>query len=142
MTRGAPDKRDAVKKRSPTDSVTMTTMTTVAAATATTSARAPQPRMARARRNSGEGYALCPSPSASVLRPILVSTLGTQIPASDYRLASRAGDANDDDFIIQYLLIFLADSAQAWLEYLQSDFIYSWSDLCRIFIGNFQGTYT
>lgn len=47
----------------------------------------------------------------------------------------------DDDFIIQYLPIYLGDSARAWLEYLLADKIKSWSDLRDTFIGNFQGTY-
>ncbi len=36
----------------------------------------------------------------------------------DYRLACRAGGATDDNFVIQYLPIYLADSARSWLEYL------------------------
>ena len=39
----------------------------------------------------------------------------------DYRLACQAGGANDDDFIIRNLPLFLADSAQAWLEHLPSN---------------------
>jgi hypothetical protein len=31
--------------------------------------------------------------------------------------------------------------ARAWLEHLQARCIYDWSDLKRIFVGNFQGTY-
>ena len=54
-----------------------------------------------------------------------------------YRLACQAGDANDDDFIIHNLPLFLADSAQAWLEHLPSNAIQSWADLREIFVGNF-----
>jgi hypothetical protein len=43
--------------------------------------------------------------------------------------------------MIQYLPIFLADTARAWLEYLPSDTIHSWSDLQDVFVGNFQATY-
>lgn len=60
----------------------------------------------------------------------------------DYCLACRVGGADDDLFIIQYLPIFLADSARAWLEYLPGGCIRDWADLRSIFVGNFQGTYT
>ena len=59
----------------------------------------------------------------------------------DYRLACRAGGANDDHFIIQYLPLYLADSARAWLEYLPAGCIRNWAELKEIFVGNFQGTY-
>jgi len=59
----------------------------------------------------------------------------------DYRLAYQVGGANDDDFIIRNLPLFLADSARAWLEHLPSNAIQSWVDLREIFVGNFQGTY-
>ena len=59
----------------------------------------------------------------------------------DYRLACQAGGANDDDFIIRNLPLFLADSARAWLEHLPSNAIQSWVDLKEIFVGNFQGMY-
>ena len=48
---------------------------------------------------------------------------------------------DNDDFIIHNLLLFLADSARAWLEHLLSNAIQSWVDLKEIFVGNFQGTY-
>ena len=59
----------------------------------------------------------------------------------DYRLACQADGADNDDFIIHNLLLFLADSAQAWLEHLPSNAIQSWADLKKIFVGNFQGPY-
>ena len=59
----------------------------------------------------------------------------------DYRLACQVGGANDDDFIIRNLPLFLADSARMWLEHLPSNRIQSWADLKEIFMGNFQGTY-
>ena len=58
----------------------------------------------------------------------------------DYQLACQAGGANNDDFIIRNLPLFLADSARAWLEHLPSNAIQSWADLREIFVGNFQGT--
>ena len=61
--------------------------------------------------------------------------------AQDYRLAYQAGGADNDDFIICNLPLFLADSARAWLENLPSNVIQSWVDLKEIFVGNFQGTY-
>jgi len=59
----------------------------------------------------------------------------------DYRLACRAGGATDDLFVIQYLPIYLADSARAWLEYLPPCCIHTWADLKQIFVCNFQGIY-
>jgi hypothetical protein len=41
----------------------------------------------------------------------------------DYRLTCRAGGADDDLFIIQFLPIYLADSARAWLDHLSRDVI-------------------
>ena len=55
----------------------------------------------------------------------------------DYQLACQASGANDDDFIIRNLPLFLADSARAWLEHLPSNAIQSWADLMEIFVGNF-----
>ena len=55
----------------------------------------------------------------------------------DYRLAYQAGGANDDDFIIRNLPLFLADSARAWLEHLPSNAIQSSADLREIFVENF-----
>jgi hypothetical protein len=59
----------------------------------------------------------------------------------DYCLMCRAGRANDDPFIIQFLLIYLADSARAWLDHLLRNIINSLEDLREIFTNNFQGTY-
>ena len=59
----------------------------------------------------------------------------------DYRLACRAGGADDDLFIIRNLPLYLADSARSWLEHLPPGKIDGWQDLRDIFIGNFQGTY-
>ena len=39
----------------------------------------------------------------------------------DYRLAYQVGGADNDDFIIHNLPLFLADSARAWLEHLLSN---------------------
>ena len=41
----------------------------------------------------------------------------------DYRLACQAGGADNDDFIIRNLPLFLADSARVWLEHLPSNTI-------------------
>jgi hypothetical protein len=59
----------------------------------------------------------------------------------DYRLVCRAGGENDDLFIIQFLPIYLADFARAWLDLLPRNVIDSWDDLREIFTSNFQGTY-
>jgi hypothetical protein len=59
----------------------------------------------------------------------------------DYRLACHAGGATDDLFVIKNLPLYLGDSARTWLENLPRDKINDWTDLCRVFVGNFQGTY-
>jgi hypothetical protein len=59
----------------------------------------------------------------------------------DYHLTCRASGAYDDLFIIQFLPIYLDDTARAWLDHLLRNMIDSWEDLKEIFIGNFQGTY-
>ena len=41
----------------------------------------------------------------------------------DYQLAYQAGGADNDDFIIRNLPLFLANSARAWLEHLSSNVI-------------------
>ena len=55
----------------------------------------------------------------------------------DYWLAYQGDGANDDDFIIRNLPLFLADLARVWLEHLPSNAIQSWADLTEIFVGNF-----
>jgi hypothetical protein len=59
-----------------------------------------------------------------------------------YRLACHAGGATDDLFVIKNLPLYLDNSARTWLEHLPRDKIHDWTNLRRIFIGNFQGTYT
>jgi hypothetical protein len=59
----------------------------------------------------------------------------------DYRLACHAGGATDDLFIIKNLLLYLGDSTRTWIEYLSWDKIHDWTNLRRVFVGNFQCTY-
>lgn len=59
----------------------------------------------------------------------------------DYRLTCQAGGADNDNFIIRNLPLYLADSARTWLEHLPPNSIQDWTDLREIFVGNFQGTY-
>jgi hypothetical protein len=59
----------------------------------------------------------------------------------DYPLACRVDGVDDDLFITQFLLIYLADAGRAWLEHLPRNTIDSWENLMEIFSGNFQGTY-
>jgi hypothetical protein len=59
----------------------------------------------------------------------------------DYRLTCRAGGVTDDLFIIQFLPIYLAESARAWLDRLSRNTINCWDNLWEVFTGNFQGTY-
>jgi hypothetical protein len=59
----------------------------------------------------------------------------------DYRLACHAGGATDDLFVIKNMPLYLGDSARTWLEHLPRDKINDWTDMCRVLVGNFQGTY-
>jgi hypothetical protein len=59
----------------------------------------------------------------------------------DYHLVCRAGGADDDLFIIQFLPIYVAESARARLDHLPRNMIDSWEDLKEIFTDNFQDTY-
>jgi hypothetical protein len=59
----------------------------------------------------------------------------------DYRLTCHARGATDDLFIIKNLSLYLGDSARMWLKHLPRDKINCWTDLQRVFVGNFQGTY-
>jgi hypothetical protein len=43
--------------------------------------------------------------------------------------------------VIKNLPLYLGDSARTWLEHLPRDKIQDWTDLCWVFVGNFQGTY-
>jgi hypothetical protein len=60
----------------------------------------------------------------------------------DYRLACHTGGATDDLFIIKNLQLYLGDSTRTRLEHLPRDKINSSTNLRRVFVGNFQGTYT
>jgi hypothetical protein len=59
----------------------------------------------------------------------------------DYRLACHAGGATDNLFVINNLPLYLGDSARTWPEHLPRDNIHDWTDLRRVFVRNFQGTY-
>jgi hypothetical protein len=43
--------------------------------------------------------------------------------------------------VIKNLPLYLSDSARTWIEHLPNDKIQDWTDLRRVFVGNFQGTY-
>ena len=73
-------------------------------------------------------------PPTNILKYSGETNLGLWL--KDYRLAYQAGGADNDDFIIRNLPLFLADSARTWLEHLPSNRIQSWADL-KIFVGNF-----
>jgi hypothetical protein len=60
----------------------------------------------------------------------------------DYRLICHAEGATKDLFIIKKLPLYLGDSTRTWLEHLPRDKIHDWTDLRRVFVENFQGTYT
>jgi hypothetical protein len=72
------------------------------------------------------------------------STMAKPTPSvwlEDYRLMCRAGGVEDDLFIIQFLLIYLADTAKAWLDHLPKNSIDCSEDLKEIYTRIFQGTY-
>jgi hypothetical protein len=52
----------------------------------------------------------------------------------DYHLTCQIGVADDDLFIIQFLLIYLTDAARAWQPRNTID---SWEDLKEIITDNF-----
>jgi hypothetical protein len=56
---------------------------------------------------------------------------------NDYRLACQLGGADDDRLIIRNLPLHLGDSARAWLEHLPTHTIRDWSELVKVFVGNF-----
>jgi hypothetical protein len=58
----------------------------------------------------------------------------------DYRFTCRAGGADNDLFIIQFLPIYLADTSRAWLDHFPRNSIDCWEDLKEIFTSNFYGT--
>ena len=51
-------------------------------------------------------------------------------------------EGSDDDFTVQYLPLLLSSSTKAWLKQVEPGSIRCWGDLCSVFIGHFQGTYT
>jgi len=61
---------------------------------------------------------------------------------ADFRLACELGGARGDDrAIIRQLPLFLSNTARRWLEELPANQIHDWTDLVRVFEGNFKGTY-
>ena len=61
---------------------------------------------------------------------------------ADFRLACQLGGARGDDrAIIRQLPLFHSDTARRWLEELPANQIHDWTDLVRVFEGNFKGTY-
>jgi hypothetical protein len=70
-----------------------------------------------------------------------VSKMNPSVCLGDYWLACWVVEMDDDLFIIQFLPIYIADTAMAWLNHLPRNMIDSWEDLKKIFTGNFQGTY-
>jgi hypothetical protein len=60
---------------------------------------------------------------------------------ADFCLACQLGGATDDRVIIRQLPLFLSDTVRAWLKDLPPRQIHDWSDLVRVFMGNFKGTY-
>jgi len=60
---------------------------------------------------------------------------------ADFRLACQLGGARGDDWaIIRQLPLFLSDTACRLLEELPANQIHDWTDLVRVFEGNFKGT--
>ena len=78
-------------------------------------------------------------PPTNILKYSRERTLGLWL--EDYQLTCQAGRADNDDFIIRNLPLFMVDSMRTWLEYLPPNRIQSWADLKEIFVENFQGTH-
>jgi hypothetical protein len=57
----------------------------------------------------------------------------------NYRLAMKAASAPDTFFMIQYLPIYLIDSATNWLNNLWEGTVKQWADLEREFCNHFEG---
>jgi hypothetical protein len=55
----------------------------------------------------------------------------------DYRLTCKAGGADNNFFIIQFLPIYLANTSRSWLDHLPRNTIDCWEDLKEIFTSNF-----
>jgi hypothetical protein len=93
------------------------------------------------RRNDGEWCSL--SPEGSEPNNVIKYDGKTNpiIWLEDCHLICRAGGADDDLFIMQFLPIYLADMDRAWLEHLPRKSIDCWEDLKEIFTSNFQGIY-
>lgn len=47
----------------------------------------------------------------------------------------------NDDVPMKHLPLMLEGSARAWLNQLPPNSIYSWDDLCRVFVKKIKGTY-
>ena len=61
---------------------------------------------------------------------------------ADFQLACQLGGARGDDrAIIRQLPLFLSDTTCGWLEELPANPNHDWTDLVRVFEGNFKGTY-
>lgn len=54
----------------------------------------------------------------------------------------KSASASDPYFMVQYILIFLIDSARSWLDHLEEGTIKSWNNLERVFLSHFEGAYT
>jgi hypothetical protein len=54
----------------------------------------------------------------------------------------KVASALDLDFMVQYLLIFLIDSARLWLDHLKEGTIRCWRDLEQSFYNHFEGACT
>ena len=61
---------------------------------------------------------------------------------ADFWLGCKLGGARGDDrAIIRQLPLFLSDIARIWLKEHPANQIHDWTDLVRVFEGNFKGTY-
>jgi hypothetical protein len=60
----------------------------------------------------------------------------------NYQLAMKSASAPDPYFMVQYILISLADSARAWLDNLEEGTIRCWKDFEHEFHSHFEGAYT
>jgi hypothetical protein len=74
--------------------------------------------------------------------PIYDGDTNPSVWLEDYWLACHVGGATNDLIVIKNLPLYLGDSRRTWIEHLPRDKIHDWTDLRRVFVDNFQGTYT
>jgi len=114
-------------------------VTAPTAAGDTTATRTGWPRNRQALACSAERSAARRCPPTSIAKYNGETKL--ELWLANFWLACQLGGARwDDRAIIRQLPLFLSDTDRRWLEELQANQIHNWTDLVRVFEGNFKGT--